>query len=152
MLFKDASKTKNNQELVKASIDALVKALVTGHSEALSAYLTAMSQFHNYSFQNILLIASQRPTASRVAGIRSWNELGRRVKRGESGDEMNLVPFYWRNDYVVIEQYSAFTEDGKTLLNANLRREHIAFAGTWDTGLRAQGFLEAFVKQQKGDT
>ena len=79
MLLKDASKTKNNQELVKASIDALVKALESGHSEALSAYLTAMSQFHNYSFQNILLIASQRPTATRVAGIRSWNELGRRM-------------------------------------------------------------------------
>jgi antirestriction protein ArdC len=85
MLLKDASKTKNNQELVKASIDALVKALESGHSEALSAYLTAMSQFHNYSFQNILLIASQRPTATRVAGIRSWNELGRRVRRGEKG-------------------------------------------------------------------
>jgi N-terminal domain of anti-restriction factor ArdC len=85
MLLKDSSKTKNNQELVKASIDALVKALEGGHSDALSAYLTAMSQFHNYSFQNILLIASQRPTATRVAGIRSWNELGRRVKRGEKG-------------------------------------------------------------------
>ena len=85
MLLKDSSKTKNNQELVKASIDALVKALEAGHSDALSAYLTAMSQFHNYSFQNILLIASQRPTATRVAGIRSWNELGRRVRRGEKG-------------------------------------------------------------------
>ena len=85
MLLKDSSKTKNNQELVKASIDALVKALEAGHSDALSAYLTAMSQFHNYSFQNILLIASQRPTATRVAGIRAWNELGRRVKRGEKG-------------------------------------------------------------------
>jgi antirestriction protein ArdC len=85
MLLKDSSRTKNNQELVNASIDALVKALEAGHSEALSAYLTAMSQFHNYSFQNILLIASQRPTATKVAGIRSWNELGRRVRRGEKG-------------------------------------------------------------------
>jgi antirestriction protein ArdC len=85
MLLKDTNKTKNNQELVKASIDALVEALEAGHSEALSAYLTAMSQFHNYSFQNILLIASQRPTATRVAGIRTWNELGRRVRRGEKG-------------------------------------------------------------------
>src|SRR6266849_5570367 len=85
MLLKETSKTKNNQELVKASIDALVEALETGHSEALSSYLTAMAQFHNYSFQNILLIASQRPTASRVAGIRAWNELGRRVRRGEKG-------------------------------------------------------------------
>jgi len=85
MLLKDSSRTKNNQELVKASIDALVKALESGHSEALSSYLTAMAQFHNYSFQNILLIASQRPTATKVAGIRSWNELGRRVRRGEKG-------------------------------------------------------------------
>jgi len=85
MLLKDTSRSKNNQELVKASIDALVKALEAGHSEALSSYLTAMAQFHTYSFQNILLIASQRPTATKVAGIRSWNELGRRVKRGEKG-------------------------------------------------------------------
>ena len=69
MLLKDSSKTKNNQELVKASIDALVKALEGGHSDALSAYLTAMSQFHNYSFQNILLIASQRPTATELQGF-----------------------------------------------------------------------------------
>jgi antirestriction protein ArdC len=85
MLLKDSSRTRNNQELVNASIDALVKALEAGHSEVLSAYLTAMSQFHNYSFQNILLIASQRPTATKVAGIRSWNELGRRLRRGEKG-------------------------------------------------------------------
>lgn len=85
MLVKDASKKKDTQELVKASIDTLVKALEAGHSDALTAYLTAMSQFHNYSFQNILLIASQRPTATRVAGIRTWNELGRRVRRGEKG-------------------------------------------------------------------
>jgi len=63
-----------------------------------------------------------------------------------------LVPFYWRNDYVGIEQYSAFTEDGRTLLNGKLKREHIAFARTWDANLRSQGFLEAFVGQQKGDT
>jgi hypothetical protein len=36
MLVQDVSKTRNNQELVKASIDALVKALEAGHSDALS--------------------------------------------------------------------------------------------------------------------
>src|SRR5437016_13287632 len=85
MLVRDTSKTRNNQELVKASIDALVKSLEAGQSEVLSSYLTAMAQFHNYSFQNILLIASQRPTATKVAGIRTWNELGRRVRRCEKG-------------------------------------------------------------------
>lgn len=70
----------------------------------------------------------------------------------ESGEEMNLIPFYWRNDYVGVEQYSAYIEDGKSLLNAKLKREHIAFARTWDANLRAQGFLEAFISRQKGDT
>src|SRR5216683_5854014 len=69
----------------KEAVDFLVAALEAGHSEVLTAYLGAIAKFHTYSFQNILLIASQRPTASRVAGIRAWNELGRRVKRGEKG-------------------------------------------------------------------
>jgi hypothetical protein len=43
-----------------------------------------MANFHTYSFGNVLLIARQRPQATHVAGIRTWNELGR-VKRGEKG-------------------------------------------------------------------
>ncbi|HET6842572.1 MAG TPA: ArdC-like ssDNA-binding domain-containing protein [Candidatus Angelobacter sp.] len=79
------SKGKTTQELVTASIESLVKALESGHSEALSSYLQAMAHFHTYSLNNILLIAAQKPSATRVAGIRTWNELGRRVKRGEKG-------------------------------------------------------------------
>lgn len=37
------------------------------------------------SFGNVLLIAKQRPTSTHVAGIKAWNQLGRRVKRGEKG-------------------------------------------------------------------
>jgi len=55
----------------------------------------------------------------------------------ESGEEVNLVPFYWRNDYLGIEQYSVFTEDRKTLPNAKLKQKHIAFARIWDAKLRA---------------
>ncbi len=85
MLFGNKSKTTSTQELVQASLDTLVKALESGHSEALSSYLKAMAYFHTYSLNNILLIAAQKPSATRVAGIRTWNELGRRVKRGEKG-------------------------------------------------------------------
>ena len=70
----------------------------------------------------------------------------------ESGAEMKLVPFYWRNDYAGIEQYSASVQDGRTLSNPKLKREHTAFAHIWDANLKAQGFLEAFIRQQKGDT
>jgi hypothetical protein len=51
----------------------------------LTQYLNAMARFHNYSFGNIMLIARQKPQATNVAGIRTWNSLGRFVKRGEKG-------------------------------------------------------------------
>jgi hypothetical protein len=57
-----------------------------------------MARFHNYSFGNILAIARQKPTATRVAGIRTWNEMGRFVKKGEKGIQI-LAPMlgYRRN-------------------------------------------------------
>jgi N-terminal domain of anti-restriction factor ArdC len=38
-----------------------------------------------FSLHNVMLIASQKPNASYVAGFRTWNELGRFVKKGEKG-------------------------------------------------------------------
>lgn len=79
------------QQAIKQAVDFLIEQLQQGKSEMLTAYLTAMAQFHSYSFGNILLIAKQRPTATRVAGIRTWNELGRYVKKGEKGIQI-LAP------------------------------------------------------------
>ncbi|CCQ68748.1 hypothetical protein CWATWH0402_1030 [Crocosphaera watsonii WH 0402] len=45
-------------------------------------YLKVQSQFHNYSFNNVMLILSQFPEASRVAGYQHWQKLGRQVKKG----------------------------------------------------------------------
>jgi hypothetical protein len=73
------------QQLIKQNVDFLIQQLEAGHSDALTAYLTAMSHFHNYSFGNILEIARQKPDATRVAGMYAWNQLGRRVKKGEKG-------------------------------------------------------------------
>jgi len=46
-------------------------------------WLTIASRFHRYSLNNQLLILAQRPDATRVAGYRAWQGLGRQVKRGE---------------------------------------------------------------------
>ncbi len=46
-----------------------------------------MGRFHNYSFGNILEIARQKPSATRVAGMYAWNQLGRRVTKGEKGTD-----------------------------------------------------------------
>ena len=48
-------------------------------------YLRTMSRFHRYSLNNTILIWLQNPGASRVAGFRAWQEMGRYVKRGEHG-------------------------------------------------------------------
>jgi hypothetical protein len=69
----------------KEAVDFLVAALESGHSEVLTAYLGAMAKFRQYSFGNIMLIARQKPDATNVAGLRTWNSLGRFVKRGEKG-------------------------------------------------------------------
>ena len=73
------------QQLIKQNVDSLIQQLEAGRSDALTAYLTAMGRFHNYSFGNILEIARQKPDATRVAGMYAWNQLGRRVKKGEHG-------------------------------------------------------------------
>ena len=73
------------QQLVRENVQYLIEQLEAGHSEALTAFLDAMAHFRNYSFGNVLLIARQKPQATNVAGMWAWNQLGRRVKRGEKG-------------------------------------------------------------------
>jgi len=79
------NKQQTAKEVIAANVQALIEQLEQGHSDALTAYLTAMGRFHNYSFGNILEIARQKPDATRVAGLYAWNQLGRKVKKGERG-------------------------------------------------------------------
>ena len=55
-------------------------------SEKYQEYLKIMNKFSSYSFQNTVLISSQRPDATLVAGYQSWKtNFGRQVKKGEKG-------------------------------------------------------------------
>ena len=47
--------------------------------------LAVAARFHHYSPANVMLILCQRPDATRVAGYRTWQSLGRQVRRGEHG-------------------------------------------------------------------
>jgi hypothetical protein len=58
------------RELVGASIEELRT------SDGWQAYLNARRRFPAYSWRNVLLILHQRPTATRVAGFRTWLDLG----------------------------------------------------------------------------
>jgi hypothetical protein len=73
------------KQLADEALNILASALELGESETLRAYLTAMGRFHQYSWGNALLIASQRPTATHVAGFHTWRKFGRHVRKGEKG-------------------------------------------------------------------
>src|SRR5258708_2731907 len=79
------SKAQTAKEVIAANVKLLIEQLEAGHSEGLTAYLIAMGRFHNYSFGNILEIARQKPDATRVAGMYAWNQLGRKVIKGQKG-------------------------------------------------------------------
>ena len=44
-----------------------------------------MAKFHNYSFNNTMLIAMQRPDAPLVTSYKNWQSMGRQVMKGEKG-------------------------------------------------------------------
>ena len=61
----------------------------------------------------------------------------------------HLNPFYYRNDYVGVEQWSRFITEDQYACHFKLHAEHQRFARLWDGNLRQQGFTEAFERQQQ---
>jgi len=70
------------------------------------------------SFGNIMVIARQKPDASNVAGLRTWNSLGRFVKRGEKGIFIlaSMVGRRSTKDTATEEQSDDATTDGQRTL------------------------------------
>ena len=60
----------------------------------------------------------------------------------------HLSAFYFRNDYLGVEQWSRDVVDGNYVHRIDLHRQQESFANAWDNNLRLQGFLEAFERQQ----
>ena len=73
------------QALSKQSLEELGRQLEAGRSESLARFLDAVAKFHQYSWGNVMMILAQKPDATQVAGIRTWNRLGRYVRKGEKG-------------------------------------------------------------------
>ena len=69
-------------------------ALAASDTEKWETWLSFYSRFHRYSFQNLMLIMLQSPDATRVAGYRTWQSLGRQVRKGEHGLSILAPCFY----------------------------------------------------------
>jgi hypothetical protein len=95
--------------LTTDALDKLAALLDEGHSDRLTALLKTMARFHKYSWHNVALIASQCPTATRVAGFQTWRTLGRFVRKGEKGIAV-LAPIVTRRHSEDVD------EDGKSVV------------------------------------
>ena len=89
-------------------------------SERFKEYLRTMSKFYNYSFNNTLLIAMQKPEATYVAGYTSWQRnFERQVMKGEKGIKI-LAPAPYkaqeeREKIDPVTQKPVIGADGKTV-------------------------------------
>jgi hypothetical protein len=71
---------------ITESINALYAETDAAKQSAIyRAWLSTLSRFHSYSWANCLLIWTQAPEATRVAGFNTWKSLGRFVKKGQTG-------------------------------------------------------------------
>ena len=78
---------KSQKERIKEITDQLEAGIQElFESDKFKDYLTCMSKFHNYSLNNTILIAMQKPDATLVAGYKAWQtDHGRTVRKGEHG-------------------------------------------------------------------
>lgn len=81
-------------------------------SDKWAQMLAVAARFTTYSPSNVLLIAVQRPDARQVAGIRTWNSLGRHVIKGEHGIAI-LAPCVYRTDDEAVAGKDGAKQDGE---------------------------------------
>jgi antirestriction protein ArdC len=86
---KDEAAQRDRLETLHQQLTDQVLALADGPSW--KAWLATAAKFHQYSFNNTVAILMQRPDASQVAGYRTWQSLGRQVRKGEQGIQI-LAP------------------------------------------------------------
>lgn len=121
---KRAVKVREARETLEASIRLLADRMSKGKSEELVRYLEFSAKFHHYSFGNLMLILWQCPKATRVAGLRQWNLLGRHVRAGEKGI-MILAPMtVWAKDR---RDESTYSEDSPKIAEDPDRQKILIF-------------------------
>ena len=104
-------------EIEKQKVQEITEKLEQGlqelfESEKYKSYLNIMSKFHNYSYNNTMLIAMQKPDASLVAGYNAWQKgFERHVKKGEKGIRI-LAPA----PYKVKEEQDVINPDTQELV------------------------------------
>jgi len=92
------SKAAELRKRIDDSLETLSKAIDgVRASQDFQRFLEVQARFHHYSWHNTLLIASQRPDATRVAGYQAWKKLKRQVRKGERGIAI-IAPCHYKRE------------------------------------------------------
>ena len=84
---------EEKKEELKNTMDMLERGVKeVFSSDKFKEYLNTMSKFHNYSVKNILWLQMQNPNARQIAGMKTWNSLGRKITKGEKSLRI-LAPY-----------------------------------------------------------
>ncbi len=93
-----SDKAKELRQQIDDRLDTLAKAVDDVRaSETFRQFLAVQARFDKYSWHNSLLICMQRPQATRVAGYKTWQSLGRQVCKGERGITI-FAPCPWKRE------------------------------------------------------
>lgn len=116
--MKNKKTTKDRQEVLKDLTEQLEKSIQDFmESEKYKTFLSSMAKFHNYSLNNQILIAVQKPDSTLCAGYTTWQKQNRYVKKGEKGIRI-ICPAPYKKEYLkdVIDKTTGKPEllpDGK---------------------------------------
>lgn len=117
--MKNKETPKDRQEVLKALTEQLEKSIQDFmESEKYKTFLSSMAKFHNYSLNNQILIAVQKPDSTLCAGYTTWQKQNRYVKKGEKGIKI-ICPSPYKKEYLkdVIDKTTGKPEllpDGRT--------------------------------------
>lgn len=116
--MKNKKTTKDRQEVLKDLTEQLEKSIQDFmESEKYKTFLSSIAKFHNYSLNNQILIAVQKPDSTLCAGYTTWQKQNRYVKKGEKGIRI-ICPSPYKKEYLkdVIDKTTGKPEllpDGK---------------------------------------
>lgn len=116
--MKNKKTTKDRQEVLKDLTEQLEKSIQDFmESEKYKTFLSSIAKFHNYSLNNQILIAVQKPDSTLCAGYTTWQKQNRYVKKGEKGIRI-ICPAPYKKEYLkdVIDKTTGKPEllpDGK---------------------------------------
>ena len=112
---KNTDKINKTKELFDKIVDGVNNIISSGEFER---FLKFSKNFHQYSFNNIVLIYSQMKEATQVAGFKKWQSMGRKLKKGVHG--IQII-------YPIKRKYTKIIDGQDSLLDDNNKEQEVEY-------------------------